>query len=178
MAEYKNGVNALGNISVIRENTAAEVHTGRAVFVDENLYSTDSEYKAKVDKCVEEGFHRISEDGSSSGGTSSGVMVLRIVRKEVEGSATKYYTDHLWAEVAEAMANGIPVYYIPNTSMDIASIGNPALLPVVRLDSNRDGDFVAYCLDVHYSNNTYDMSPICLYADAPDGYLYYQNRLV
>ena len=59
MAEYKNGVNAFGNMSVSKEDRSAEVETGRAVFVDEDKYANDPDYKLKVDKCLAEGFHRV-----------------------------------------------------------------------------------------------------------------------
>ena len=71
MAEYKNGVSALGNVSVSKEDTAAEVRTGRVVFVDEYKYENDAAYKAKVDKCVEEGFMRSDEAGSGGGSGAS-----------------------------------------------------------------------------------------------------------
>ena len=66
MAEYKNGVNAFGNMSVSKEDRSAEVETGRAVFVDEDKYANDPDYKLKVDKCLAEGFHRVGGGGGGS----------------------------------------------------------------------------------------------------------------
>lgn len=100
MAEYKNGVSALGNVSVTKDDTAAEVRTGRVVFVDEDKYENDAAYKAKVDKCVEEGFHRVSEDGSSSGGGSGSGGGTPLIVKASEG--TEGTLDHTWQEIVDA----------------------------------------------------------------------------
>lgn len=60
MAEYTNGTNAFGNMAVTKQDRASDVQTGRAVFVDEDKYANDAKYKAKVDKCLAEGFHRVT----------------------------------------------------------------------------------------------------------------------
>ena len=67
--EVKHNVSAFDNTPV---TAGPEVHTGRAVFVDEELYEKDASYKAKVDKCVEEGFHRVVEGESGGSGESGG----------------------------------------------------------------------------------------------------------
>ena len=60
--EYKNGVNAMGNMSVASDRVSPDVQTGRYVMVDTALYAADDEYKAKVDKCIAEGFVRIDKE--------------------------------------------------------------------------------------------------------------------
>lgn len=72
MAEYRNGLNYRGQMAVEKKDVNSDVQTGRAVFVDEDKYEKDADYKAKVDKCIEQGFHRVSVDGSS-GGEGGGV---------------------------------------------------------------------------------------------------------
>ena len=67
--EVKYNVSAFDNTPV---TAGPEVHTGRAVFVDEDLYEKDASYKAKVDKCIEEGFHRVVEGESGGSGESGG----------------------------------------------------------------------------------------------------------
>lgn len=76
MAEYKNGVNAFGNMSVSKEDRSAEVETGRAVFVDEDKYTNDPDYKLKVDKCLAEGFHRVGESGGGSSDFSTATVTF------------------------------------------------------------------------------------------------------
>ena len=88
MAEYKNGFNFRGNMSVDKEDYAPDVQTGRAVFVDEDKYTNDASYKAKVDKCVEEGFHRISEGDTPSGGGGGTSEVAVYHFKENEDNST------------------------------------------------------------------------------------------
>ena len=66
MAEYKNGVNYRGNMPVEKDDVNPDVQTGRIVFVDEHRYTSDSTYKARVDKYIREGFYKVSK-GSSSG---------------------------------------------------------------------------------------------------------------
>lgn len=87
MSEYKNGVNAFGNMSVDKADYANEVHTGRAVFVDEDKYANDAKYKAKVDQCLAEGFHKVV---SSEGGGSSDFSIARITLTNT-GAADKSY---------------------------------------------------------------------------------------
>ena len=70
MSEYKNGVNYRGNMSVEVKDRNPEVHTGRAVFIDDELYEKDSVYKARVDKCLEEGFHPVKDSGGGGGSTT------------------------------------------------------------------------------------------------------------
>ncbi len=67
--EVKYNVSAFDNTPV---TAGPEVHTGRAVFVDEELYNSDASYKAKVDKCIEEGFHKVVEGESGGSGGSGG----------------------------------------------------------------------------------------------------------
>ena len=67
--EVKYNVSAFDNTPV---TAGPEVHTGRAVFVDEDLYEKDASYKAKVDKCIEEGFHRVVEGESGGSGGDPG----------------------------------------------------------------------------------------------------------
>lgn len=59
--EYKNGVNAMGNMSVSADRVSPDVQTGRYVLVDTALYEADEGYKAKVDKCLAEGFVQITK---------------------------------------------------------------------------------------------------------------------
>lgn len=87
MSEYKNGVNAFGNMSVDKSDYANEVHTGRAVFVDEDKYANDAKYKAKVDQCLAEGFHKVV---SSEGGGSSDFSIARITLTNT-GATDKAY---------------------------------------------------------------------------------------
>lgn len=60
--EYKNGVNAMGNMSVSADRVSPDVQTGRYVLVDGALYEADEGYKAKVDQCLAEGFVRINKE--------------------------------------------------------------------------------------------------------------------
>lgn len=60
MAEYYNGVGAQGNMSVSPDRIAPDVQTGRVVFVNSTLYESDTDYKAKVDQCIAEGFYRVN----------------------------------------------------------------------------------------------------------------------
>ena len=60
--EYKNGVNAYGNMSVSTDRVSPDVQTGRYVLVDTALYESDEGYKAKVDKCIAEGFVQIDKE--------------------------------------------------------------------------------------------------------------------
>lgn len=82
MAEYKNGVNFRGNMSVEKNNVNPDVQTGRAIFVDDDKYEEDPEYKLKVDKCLSEGFHRV---GSSEGGGSSDFSTANVTITKPEG---------------------------------------------------------------------------------------------
>lgn len=112
MAEYKNGFNYRGNMSVDKEDYSPDVKTGRAVFVDEDKYTNDTAYKAKVDKCVEQGFHRISDaEASQSGGTEP--LIIRTTEEEVKTPDNKvlgYKTDTLASDAYEAWQNGRPIY--------------------------------------------------------------------
>ncbi len=57
--EYKNGVNAMGNMSVSRDRVSPDVQTGRFVLLDNALYDFDEDYAAKIDSCLAEGFMSI-----------------------------------------------------------------------------------------------------------------------
>ena len=109
MAEYKNGVNVFGNVSVSKEDISAEVQTGRVVIVDQDRYESDSAYKAKVDKCVEEGFMR-SDSAGSSGGSSSGGggVALPAVKYAVNAHVTSITCDTPFEDVMNFVHNGIP----------------------------------------------------------------------
>lgn len=58
MAEYKNGFNAFGGIPVDSSRLSSDVQTGRAVYVNEDEYSDEPDYKNRVDQTVNEGYHR------------------------------------------------------------------------------------------------------------------------
>ena len=58
MAEYKNGFNAFGGIPVDSSRVSSDVQTGRAVYVNEDEYSDEPDYKNRVDQTVNEGYHR------------------------------------------------------------------------------------------------------------------------
>ena len=59
MAEYKNGVNAFGNMSVNTKDVSEAVDTGRNVYYSSKKYEADAAYKAKIDKYVAEGFQLV-----------------------------------------------------------------------------------------------------------------------
>lgn len=99
MAEYKNGFDYRGSMPVERQDSAPDVQTGRAVFVDEDLYEKDAGYKAKVDKCVEEGFHRISGDGSEGGGGGSQPLLV--------GFSAPGTLNKTWQEIFDAYPNAV-----------------------------------------------------------------------
>lgn len=113
MAEYKNGVTPFGNVPVTKETVAPEVKTGRAVFVDEDLYQKDNGYKAKVDKCIYEGFHRVSDNGSGSGSVSGGSRIFECIRDgEIDGGSGHYYEYNItFSEAVECFENGIQLIY-------------------------------------------------------------------
>lgn len=58
MAEYKNGFNAFGGIPVDSSRRSSDLQTGRAVYVNEDEYSDEPDYKNRVDQTVNEGYHR------------------------------------------------------------------------------------------------------------------------
>ena len=60
--EYKNGVNAMGNVSVSKDRVSPDVQTGRYVLVDTALYESDEGYAEKVDRCLAEGFVQIDKE--------------------------------------------------------------------------------------------------------------------
>lgn len=114
MAEYKNGVNYAGNMSVNTDDVSPDVVTGRAVFVDDDKYENDSKYKSKVDKCVEEGFYKVSSSdtgsssgsgGSSGGGNDSGAKVIALTATYDESTDTSYL-DKTWREIDAAIGDG------------------------------------------------------------------------
>ena len=99
MAEYKNGVNFRGNMSVEADDISPDIKTGRIVFVDDDLYESDTAYKAKVDKCVEEGFVKSSDVGSGGGGGGSEHLVATY-------NSTTHVLDKTYGEIAQAIENG------------------------------------------------------------------------
>ena len=76
MAVVKNNVGFRDNNPITRDNSDIDIRTGRAVYVDSEKYENNSEYKARVDQYILEGFHVIldGESGESggSGGSDSG----------------------------------------------------------------------------------------------------------
>ena len=157
MAEYKNGFNYRGNMSVEKEDYAPDVQTGRAVFVDEDKYTNDASYKAKVDKCVAEGFHWISEGDTPSGGGVGTALIIREDHVEQSGDVTTIYYDKTYEEVYDAYDAGLPIYL---------QQGN-ATLERLPLISVTDGGL--------YSVKFFDfktMGPITMAMRLPGGYLY------
>lgn len=58
MAEYKNGFNAFGGMPVDSSRRSPELHTGRAVYINDDEYSDEPNYKNKADSIVREGYHK------------------------------------------------------------------------------------------------------------------------
>ena len=158
MAEYKNGVNFRGNMSVEADDISPEVKTGRVVFVDEDLYESNEEYKAKVDKCVEEGFMRSDEAGS--GGSSGGGAVL-IVNAVDHPDESRVYLDRTWNEIKSAMLNGSVIY--------VYNVNEPEIHyePIMDLyyytDSSTQHSVVLHT--EQYDCNSADDYPIYYYGD-------------
>lgn len=127
MAEYKNGVNFRGNMSVEADDISPEVKTGRVVFVDEDLYESNEEYKAKVDKCVEEGFMRSDEAGS--GGGSGGGLEICVVKINPQYSQ-EIIADKTFAEVEAAWKAGELIMFftpaVPDGNAGRYAIAYPA----------------------------------------------------
>lgn len=66
MSEYKNGVNAFGNMSVEGNDRVPDIQTGRAVWADPELMESDAKYAARVNKYVKEGFHLVGAGGDNA----------------------------------------------------------------------------------------------------------------
>lgn len=161
MAEYKNGVNSFGVMSVEKEDTSSDIQTGRAVYVDDDKYSKDSKYRKRVDQYVAEGFHRIGDSGTPVSG--GGVFPIKFDHNEAgEGTTSYKYYDHTWREVRDALMNGSYPIVIEESD------GGMDVFPLIALNPDPEGSYPYYATFSNYTS----ASEFHLYANSADGYLF------
>ncbi len=160
MAEYKNGFNYRGNMSVETEDYTPDVQTGRAVFVDEDKYTNDASYKAKVDKCVAEGFHWISEGDTPSGGGVGTALIIREERTELTEDVPTIYYDKTYQEVKDAYDAGLPIY------LELHEVGGCSRLPLSRITDPDSEYYIVTVINFETSDR------VTLESKSADGQLY------
>lgn len=139
MAEYKNGVNSFGNMSVDSNDVNADVHTGRVVFVDTDKYEADAAYKAKIDKCVEDGFFRSDEFGSGGAANAGSALI-------VQYNTQNRTLDKTVQEIYDAISAGTPVlcvymYGDPADSSSVSYMGDIQLANFMQVYRYADNTF-------------------------------------
>lgn len=180
MAEYRNGLNYRGQMAVEKKDVNSDVQTGRAVFVDEDKYEKDADYKAKVDKCIEQGFHRVSGDGSggSSGGRGTEPLIVSFDHKETDGGV-KYIFDKTWQDVRDAINSNRAAYIKPYfVDEDEIGLAESAMCPVLTtINGVGQLRFTVFSIYSGVVNNGV-VAPLYLYADGANGYLYNETGSV
>ena len=110
-------------MSISRNDVNSDIHTGRVVFVDSDMYENNEDYKAKIDKYVEEGFFRSDEFGSGGGGSASPLAV----------NISNDTLDKTWQDIYDAFPNA---YVITGAENDITK------RPIIRIVHNSTGYFL------------------------------------